>query len=295
VHPDLHFVYRQLNREHPDQAVRRRKALDIGVDVLRHFLIEKVGLTPVRGRGKVFVVREADRMTVAAQNALLKTLEEPPRATVIILLVGAVDRLLPTTLSRCQVVGFDALPTGFIRDKLAELVPDLPAGRIEWYARQSEGSLGRAVQRAADGLYELNQRVIGELSQLPGRRSDRLVKTWIDESKSLGDQYRKIDPDISDTEATQRGLKTILELAALWYADILRCGTGNHTGIVNAEIGERLSELSRSIDPEQAGGAIARVVQAERQLDLHVNTLLCVETLLNDLAQVGVRRAAAAR
>ena len=290
VHPDLHLIYRQLNREHPDSVIRRRKALEISVDVLRHFVIDKVGLTPARGRAKVFIIREADRMTTAAQNALLKTLEEPPSATVIILLVHAVDRLLPTTLSRCQVVRFDALPVAFVQEKLAELLPDQPVERLGWYARCSEGSLGRAVQCASDNLYEINQLVIEGLLSLPGRRSDAVVKVWTEESRSLGDRYRGRDPDISDTEAAQRGFRSIFQLAATWYADLLRWGSGDSSGVVNTNLSARIEEAARSTSAEQACGAVSRIVQAERQLDLHVNTQLCVETLLNDLAHVGVDR-----
>ena len=287
VHPDLHLIYRQLGREHPDPVVRRRKALRISIDVLRHFVIQKVGLTPARGRAKVFIIREADRMAAPAQNALLKTLEEPPSATVIILLAGAADQLLPTTRSRCQVVRFDALPTTFVRAKLVELVPDLPAEQVDWYARYSEGSLGRAVQSSADDLFELNGRVVEGLSQLTGRRGDVLVEAWTEEAKSLGECYRKRDPDISDTEARQRGLKSVFQLAATWYADLLRFESGDSTGVVNAGLSAQVERAGRRFDVERATDAIGRIVRAERQLDLNANAQLCVETLLSDLARIG--------
>ncbi len=286
VHPDFHLIYRQLNREHPDPAIRRRKALDIGVDVLRHFVIARVGLTPARGRAKVFIIREAERMTTAAQNALLKTLEEPPPATFLVLLVSAVDRLLPTTLSRCQVVRFDALPTSFVREKLAKLRRGLPEEQLDWYARCSEGSLGRAVRHASDGLYELNGRIIEGLDALPGSRGRIPVSAWTDESKSLGEEYRKRDPDISDTEATQRGLRTIFQLTATWYADLLRCTGGDAADLLHNGPPARIEKASRAIGTAQAADAISRIAQAERHLDLHANTQLCVETLLNDLARI---------
>ena len=60
--------------------------------------------------------------------------------------------------------------------------------------------------------------------------------------------------------------------------------------MVNTNLSARIEEAARSTSVEQACGAVSRIVQAERQLDLHVNTQLCVETLLNDLAHVGVDR-----
>jgi len=302
THPDLHLVYRQLNREHPDPVVRKRKALEIGVDVLRHFVIEKVGLTPIRGRAKVFVIREAERMTVQAQNALLKTLEEPPGTTFIILLVAALDCLLPTTLSRSQVVSFDGLPTEFVRTKLAELSPDLAPDEVTWYARFSDGSLGRALEYADDEFYGLNQRLLEGLismvrtadSGAAGRRDDVLVKEWTEESKSLGGRYRKRDPDITDTEAGRRGLKSIFQLAAAWYADILRVASRNESAIVNANHKTEIKQASRSLDAPLAVKAINRIARAERQLDLNANTQLCVETLLSDLSKIARRATAPA-
>ena len=283
THPDLHMVYRQLNREHPDPAIRNRKALDIGVDVLRHFVIGKVGLTPQRGARKVFVVREAERITPQAQNALLKTLEEPPEDTVLILLVGVLDRLLPTTLSRCQVVRFDALPRDFVKIKLAELRPQLSPEQLEWYARGSEGSIGRAIEQADDGLFEVNQRVIEGLTKLAIQTGTNTGDKWIEEAKKLGDGYRKRDPETTDTEASRRGAKSILYLAANWYADLLRVGAGAPTIVVNAAWQSRAEQAAGPTSAKRAAEAISIIARAERQLDLNANTQLVIETLLADL------------
>ncbi len=300
THPDLHLIYRQLNREHPEPEVRRRKALDIGVDVMRHFVIDRVGLTPIRGRAKVFIIREADRATIQAQNALLKTLEEPPGNTVIVLLATILDRLLPTTLSRCQLARFDALPTDFVRAKLAGLRSDLSDKQISWYAANAEGSVGRAVEWAQDELYELNSRLLEGLTRLvtseqPGRRrgqskrdasGDPVSRVWIDEAKGLTDRYRKRDPEITDTEATRQALKSILHLAANWYADILRFGTGEESAILNTTHREQIERSTSTIDAEHAAQAINRIAQTERQLELNVHTQLAVETLVSDLTHL---------
>lgn len=300
THPDLHLIYRQLNREHPEPEVRRRKALDIGVDVLRHFVIDRVGLTPILGQAKVFIIREADRATVQAQNALLKTLEEPPGNTVIILLVTVLDRLLPTTLSRCQLARFDALPTDFVRAKLAAMRSDLADEQIRWYAANAEGSVGRAVQSAEDELYDLNIRLLEHLALLgvseqtgKGRghskndtNSDSIGGMWIEEAKDLSNHYRKRDPDITDTEATRRALKSILQLAANWYADVLRLGSGEDSAVVNTAQREQIDRSAATIDVEHAAQAINRIAQTQRQLELNVNTQLAIETLVNDLAHL---------
>jgi DNA polymerase-3 subunit delta' len=281
THPDLHLIYRQLNREHPDADVRKRKALDLGVDVLRHFVIERVGLTPIRGRCKLFIIREADRMNPHAQNALLKTLEEPPGHTIIILLATAPDLLLPTTLSRCQRVRFDPLPTAFVQERLRSRYPDLSAEQAAWYARIGEGSIGRAGQAVEDEWYERSRRLGARLAELASSRPSDLVQCWIEESKSLGQQYAERDEDITDTEATRRALKALLQLTAAWYDETLRRMTGLAT---DADSGSSAHGLGGGWECDRPIAAIDRIAEAEGQLDLNVNTQLCLEALVNDLA-----------
>src|SRR5687768_9168926 len=81
-HPDFHRVYKELIRI----EFKDRKAIDLPVPVVREFLLEPAGRKTVMGRGKVFVVEQAEAMNAQAQNALLKTLEEPLGRTLIILL-----------------------------------------------------------------------------------------------------------------------------------------------------------------------------------------------------------------
>jgi len=276
THPDLHLIHRQLNRLHPDAAVRSRKAFEIGVDVLRHFVLDKARLTPQRGRKKVFIIRDADRITTQAQNALLKTLEEPPIDTVLILCAAAVDRLLPTTRSRCQLVRFDALPTGFIQEKLSELLPDLDAERAGWYARNGAGSIGRSLQFAADGLYEVNGNLLQALNRLEPGDEAKVVELWTGMARTLADLQRTRDPGITETETNRRGLKLVFQLAANYFANILHGSSGDKTVAIHGG----------SMSLSAACRAINRIAVAERQLDLNANVQLIVETLSNDLVKL---------
>jgi len=290
-HPDLHVIYRQLNREHPDADVRKRKALEIGVDVLRCFIIDKVGLTAHRGRAKVFLIREADRITPQAQNALLKTLEEPPGATFLILLVESLDRLLPTTLSRCQVVRFDALPTTFVSGKLAALRSALPAPQQNWYARIAEGSIGQALEKSDDALFDVNTRLATGLMSLMSSSSESadpgvFIKSVTEEAEALAEGFRQRDPEITDTEATRRGLQSLFQLTATCLADALRSGSGASPPPINEHLREELKRLAEVVSPRRLMEGVRRLAGAQRQLDLNANTQLVVETLVNDLARL---------
>ena len=129
-HPDYHVIYRKLVRLEKKDA----KPRDLSIEVVREFFIAQAGRMSVVGVGKVFVVEEAERMTTSAQNALLKTLEEPYGRTLIVLLTDRPGALLPTILSRCQVVRFAALPEALVRMELekrrAEKVTAAEAARL---------------------------------------------------------------------------------------------------------------------------------------------------------------------
>lgn len=279
THPDLHLVYRQLNREHSDPAVRKRKGLELGVDVVREFLIDKVARTPLRGRAKVFIIREADVLNVEAQNALLKTLEEPPGATYLFLLAAALDELLPTTQSRCQVVRFQGLPTLFIEQKLREIRPDVSPQHAAWYAAQSDGSIGLAVQSVDDGLLDVAGRLNEVMSRSARNGAGELIKFFTEESKLLGEKFAERDAEITDTESARRGLKTLFRLASAYFAARLRSGAkqSKASGVFNGG--------SLELD----AGHVERLATAERQLDLNANVSLVIEVLAHELLPIRAR------
>ena len=287
-HPDLHLIYRQLNQYHKEPEVRRRKAIDLGVDVIRQFVVDKVGAKPQRGRAKVFLIREADRITPQAQNALLKTLEEPPQTTFLILLVASLNLMLPTIRSRCHLTPFGILPTEFIADRLAELLPELPAGRAQLCARFAEGSLGRALQHAEDALDEHNQRVVRTLVELPRRKTAEVASALEEEARALGARYSARDREISDTEALRRGLKTVLGLAAMWYRDLLHLAAGSAEPVANVSHADELRSAADGTTLGRTVAAISQLARTEEQLDANVNTRLSLDALAIRLGRLAV-------
>jgi len=131
---------------HPDvQAVAVPAGKkEIGVERIRE-LKRFMQMRPVRGRAKVAVIDDAQMLTVAAQNALLKTLEEPPPHSFLVLVVNNLDALLPTVRSRCQPVRFAPLPTDAVVDILTT-VHSLAIPTARQVAALADGSPGRALQ-----------------------------------------------------------------------------------------------------------------------------------------------------
>ncbi len=284
THPDVHVVHRRLNKFHPDSLVQKRKAIDLGVDVVRHFLIDATGKTPVRGRAKVFIVLEADRITIGAQNALLKTLEEPPGATYIILIVSSPDALLETTRSRCQLVPFAALPTEFVKAQLRRARPDVEASVAAWYARQSCGSVGAAIGGVDQNLKGLYDALEGQWSDLAARRQRPTHADWAERAKGMSEFYKTADPEISDTEAQRQAIKTMIRLSADVLASAARAAAGAASGDGAVGAGAAANRIAAVIPPPAAADMITRLVRTEAQLDMNANVQLCLDAMFNDLA-----------
>ena len=120
LHPDFHLIYKELALYAQTPQLRTRKLLNLPLDLLRELMIggqtadgkryeAKAFKTATKAKGKVFIIDEAELLDLNAQNALLKTLEEPPVATYIFLITSRPQRLLPTIRSRCQLVRFSPL------------------------------------------------------------------------------------------------------------------------------------------------------------------------------------------
>jgi len=147
--------------KHPDLKVLvPESGKDLGVDAVRGLLRETI-FFPVDAPKKFFVIDEADRMTPAASNALLKTLEEPPSTCRFFLLVQSADRVLPTIRSRCGVVQYRQLSESLVMSHLSRFEKDGTKALV--YARLAEGSIGRAVSLWGSGRLTLRDQVLGLL------------------------------------------------------------------------------------------------------------------------------------
>lgn len=161
-HPDLHVVRRQLASVSSDEQVRRRMQTNIPIEVVREFLVEPASRTAARPAGsgaragQVFIVDEAELLANAAQDTLLKTLEEPGPGTVLILITQSEHELQPTIRSRCQRLAFGPLEAETLLSWAKDA--DLDLGHLgdkdrDWllaYADGSPGVLASAIEAGLD-------------------------------------------------------------------------------------------------------------------------------------------------
>lgn len=299
AHPDLSFVHRRLAHHHPEPNIRKQKALFLGVDVIRHFLVEKATTRPHRGKARVFIVHEAERMNEAAQNSLLKTLEEPPASTFIILISSALDRMLPTTRSRCQQVIFQALPPDFIEQKLSELREDLDSNEATYLARHANGSLGTAVLYKDAGLFEYKRQwgehlanlVFGGKNQPP----HELAKPFEKDAATLGKNLIGIkndDSDLTATDATRTGVQAILSCLSDFYLDATRQTAKAELPLINNDQPQVIDALRRMRNGRALLSAFRSLAQADYALGRNAPIELILNTLFIQLARPTVRQTA---
>ena len=144
-HPDVIIINKNTGRDSAD----RKKATDISIDAIRDFVQKGVSLPPYEGKYKVYIIEDADLLSVEAANCLLKTLEEPPPYVILILLTSNEGALLPTIVSRCQRLELKPIPLTIIEKRLAT-IPGLASEKITLLAKLSGGCLGKALLAAGD-------------------------------------------------------------------------------------------------------------------------------------------------
>lgn len=164
---------------HPDVHIVAPEGASLKIDQIRG-LTQEATRRPYEGRRKTFILDQAQTMTEQAQNALLKTLEEPPGATVLILIAPDTSALLSTIASRCSQIRFTSLPESAIAARLQEEGCD--EGEAHVLAGLAGGSLGRAQELQSIPLQEIHHLVEQAFALPPGRTlpvlelTDRVVR-----------------------------------------------------------------------------------------------------------------------
>jgi DNA polymerase-3 subunit delta' len=247
AHPDLFLV------------TRPEESHVLPIDVIRE-LSRSLGLKSARGRGKV------------AANCFLKTLEEPPPRSVLLLVGTSADRQLPTILSRCQVINFRPPP-------LAEVVELLRSQEIEdpaWaerVARLASGSPGQALALADKALWEFRRVLLDGLSRVPCD-TIALSQAWMHFIEEAG----------KDSAAQRRRASLVLRLLIEFLKSVLAERLGGAADLVEPEDRRVLESLSSRLEPEAVLALLDRCLEADAQIDRRVQLVLIIEALVDALA-----------
>ena len=291
-HPDFHLVYKEL-RQFTEKGKGKPPPIDLPIDVIREFLIDKVSVRPVLSGKRVFIISEAEKLNAASQNALLKVLEEPPGYCHIFLICTRMDRLLPTTKSRCQIIRFGLVSEERIIEKLIEM--GLEQKQAQYWARLCRGSMGLACQWArlelsGGDLYATKKELVSRLAAYKYADSLQLAQWFLDKGKKIAGVWGEIEEGTSKSDVNRRAQKTLVQMIVSALHDAMRLNLDPTGEIINFDQKGQIEVLMGRYDAEQAAERIAMCYRADRQIESSVNDKLIFEQLLLSLGSSDIMR-----
>jgi DNA polymerase-3 subunit delta' len=252
THPDLHVVTRQEERR------------DVRIEQVRE-LTRGLAFQPLMAARKVAIVDDAHCLNEQAQNALLKTLEEPPGASVLVLLATAPALILPTVRSRCQVIRLDPLPADAVVRVLT--AQGMPAERARLLAPLAEGSPGRVLALEGDAAAAARERL---LATLPGIAAAPAV-----ELSALAQDLGRGALDVA------------LAAAVGWYRDVLHAALlGAAAPLANQDVAPAVRAAAAGADPTRILRQLEAVCATIDAVARNANRTLAMETLLLVLREI---------
>ncbi len=259
-----HSCKQVMSGNHPDLIyVKHEKPGSIGVDDVREQINDTIMIRPYSSYYKIYIVDEAEKMTVQAQNALLKTIEEPPSYAVIILITTNQEAFLPTILSRCVQMKLKPLKDFTIKSYLTQNlhIPEKDADICAAFAR---GNLGKAIHLASsDEFKELFQKVMVLVKNV-GTMDISMLLDCIREIKEQ-------NLDIGE----------VLDLMQFWYRDVLMFKvTKDMNLLIFKNEYKMINETGEKVDYAGLEAILAAIDTARTRLNANVNMELAMELLL---------------
>lgn len=254
---------------HPDviyfQPLKNGKTYTI--EDVREQLLETVDLKPFQYEKKIYIIEKADTLNIQSQNALLKTLEEPPAHAVFLLLAERAEAFLPTILSRVVVMKIRPLSAETIADYLMQAGHLAEESHI--LSAYAQGRIGQALELVEDeGFREMRQDILGKLEALP--------------SMSEGEAYLLA----KDLEGYKNDLR-FLDIMELWYRDLLTAKSLREEGyLIQRDKKDAIFRAAKEPAALLAKKAAA-VRTARMRLAQNANFRLTMEVMLMDLKETG--------
>lgn len=238
-------------------------------------LCHDISLKPNMGGRKIAVIDDADYLNAEGANALLKTLEEPPPRSVLILIGTTPAKQLPTIRSRCQLIRFQPLPIDVVARLLVSQGMVADPSEAQRLARYSEGSIEGALELADPDLWSFRNALYERLSE-PAFDSvglSRTVASFIDEAGK-------------EAPARRARFRRVVAFAAEYYRQLLLAQCGSATS-ADAELQTHVGRAMRHSpgDVRATSARLDRCLDAAGQIDRNANQATLIECWLDDLAK----------
>ena len=260
---ECHSCRQAESGNHPDIIkVTHEKPNSISVDDIREQVNNTIMIKPYQGPYKVYIIPQADMMTPQAQNALLKTIEEPPEYAVIMLLTENADTLLPTINSRCVMLKLRNIKDTLIKKYLMETmqVPDYKADMCTAFA---QGNMGRAIMLAnSEHFNEIRDEAVQLLKYINEMELSEIVQA------------------VSRITAYKLEINDYLDIIMIWYRDVLLYkATKDMDKVVFKDQIKYIKERAKRSSYEGIELIIESLEKAKARLKANVNFDLVMELL----------------
>lgn len=258
-----HSCIQAANGNHPDIIfLQHEKPATITVGDVREQLVGDAQIRPYNGRYKIYIISDAEKMNAQAQNAILKTIEEPPDYVIILLLTANENALLDTIRSRCVTLSLKPVPDEVVKEYLMEQI-QIPDYQADICAAFAQGNIGKAVRLASSDDFNAIKNSAMKLVRNAGEMEISAIVDYVKEVQeykiSIGDY---------------------LDILALWYRDMVYYkATKDIDGLVFKDELRTIRETVRRCSYEGAEEVMKAIETAKTRLAANVNFDLTMELL----------------
>jgi DNA polymerase-3 subunit delta' len=253
--------YKIEKRIHPDVQIFHPEGKEISIEQMR-YLSNQINLKPFEGKFKVYIIDPAEQMSIEAANALLKTLEEPPANSLIILIATHLSALLPTIRSRCQLLHFSTI-SGRELERILREKYQFKSKEALSLSHLSAGSLGRALNINLGESYEKRKRELFFLQSLSSGEELGIILERIDELKD------------------KQSIDELLQILFSITRDLLVLSlTKDKSLLINIDLEEDLKTFSNRFTLEIVLSIMSEIHYTMKAIEENVNRKVAIEALL---------------
>ena len=266
----------------PDFLIIRPDGDSIKSIKIKHIreLQESMRFAPLAGGYRVVIIDQAETMTEEAANAFLKTLEEPPKANLLILNAIEPDNLLPTIVSRCQKITFAPLAAELIVEYLVREI-GIQGKSATVLAKLSQGSLGKAIAMAESDFLERREKWLKCAMEIPQMDLDELFDVALQLSNERAPLNSK------DSKYDIGGLFDLLGVLATWYRDLLLLKrNGREDLIINADHYAELKNFAKKFTLLAIYESLLVLDQAQKDIRARYNKALVFQKTMLRLREL---------
>lgn len=254
---------RAIGKNHPDIImVKHEKTNTISIDEIREQVVNDVDIKPYSSPHKIYIIPDAEIMTPQAQNALLKTIEEPPEYAVIMLLTSNIDGLLPTIRSRCVRLDLKVVDDGLVKKYLMEHL-HIPDYQAEIDASFAHGSIGKAKEAATSQEFaDITQKALKILKYADSMEVYELTEA------------------IKNLSSEKQNINDYLDIFQFWFRDVLMFkATREIDNLVFKQEINYIREQASQRSYENLEKILEALDKTKVRLRANVNTELALELL----------------